>query len=272
MCRGFVFVLCFGLSQQRRLEPRRQSLRLRGGNQAASAAFARGLDSAEPLLVELEAALADGTPYEGKLGAKFDEIMAIALGAFSEIAGAGADARYLFEDAIDARLECLFVKHISALRSKLLASFRAGEANIEEVDREFKAACESAKRTRSKWNYDSDRASLKSVLLELKSRNDRVTSVNAKAAAQQQSYMQLFQTYQAQIQQLQTAVQAAPQLYSLAYRIPDTDLALSASKQADKTTLSLTCVPDDSAPLLGTNGFVKGVLPFNIGLTLNLHL
>ena len=37
----------------------------------------------------------------------------------------------------------------------------------------------------------------------------------------------------------------------MSYRVPDTDLALSASRSDDRTTLSLTCVPDDSAPLLG---------------------
>ena len=44
----------------------------------------------------------------------------------------------------------------------------------------------------------------------------------------------------------------------MSYRVPDTDLALSASRSDDRTTLSLTCVPDDSAPLLGPQGFVRG--------------
>jgi len=266
----------------RPLSPRMMSVvPIRGGSEmataqeaAASAAFARGMDAAEPLIVEVEAAVATGQPYEGVLGAKCDEIFAVGLGAFADVPGASAEARSLFEEALDARLECLFVKHVSALRAKLLAGFRAGEVSIDEVDRDFKNQCESAKRTASSWSHDADRASLKAVLLELKARSDRVTSVNSKASAQQQSYMQLFQTYQAQIQQLQAAVGAAPPEASLAYRIPDTDLAIRASKQADKTTLTLTCVPDDGpgTALLGTQGFVKGITPVNFGFTLNLHV
>ena len=239
---------------------------------AASNAFARGLEAAEHMLVEVEASLADGQPFDGSLGSKCDEILAVGLGAFSDVPGVSSEARHLFEEALDSRLEVLFVKHVSALRAKLLAGFRAGENSIEDIDRDFKAQCEAAKRTGAKWSHDADRASLKAVLLELKQRADRVTSVNSKAAAQQQSYMQLFQTYQAQIQQLQAAVGASPPQFSLAYRVPDTDFALQASKQADKTTLTLTCVPDDSAPLLGANGFVKGATPFNFGITLNLHV
>jgi len=240
----------------------------------ATRAFASAMDRVEPLLVDVEARLNDGGPFDGVLGVTCDEIHTSGLGTFDDMtegADAGA-ARALFEQALDARLELLFVKHLSALRAKALAAFKAGDQSPEDVDRSFKAAAEAAKRTGAAWSYDADRASLKAVVLEMKQRQDRVTSVTAKAASQQQSYMQLFQTYQAQIQQLQQAVSAAPAAASIAYRVPDTDFALSAKKEQDKTTLSVGCVPDDSAPLLGVNGFVKGVTPFNVGLTLNLHV
>ena len=280
--RGFIVAVILSLTKG--LQPTTTTTRvhcLRGGSDvataqeaAASSAFARGMEAAEPLIAEVETALADGQPYEGVLGAKCDEILAVGLGAFSDVPGVSTEARSLFEEALDARLEVLFVKHVSALRAKLLAGFRSGDVAIDDVDRDFKSQCESAKRTGSSWTHDADRASLKAVLFELKARADRVTSVNAKAANQQQSYMQLFQTYQAQIQQLQAAVGAAPPAMSLAYRLPDTDLAIQASKQADKTTLTFTCIPDEEngVALLGANGFVKGLLPWNIGLTLNLHL
>lgn len=137
---------------------------------------------------------------------------------------------------------------------------------------QFDKVAEAAKRAGASWDYDTERSALKAIIAELKTRSDRASTVGAKAAAQQSSYMQLFQTYQAQIQQLQAAVQAAPPQVALAYRVPDTDLAVSVSRQADRTTLTLGCVPDDSAPLLGPNGFVKGFTPANIGVTLNLHV
>ena len=86
------------------------------------------------------------------------------------------------------------------------------------------------------------------------------------------SVPQVFQLYQAQIAQLKAAVGQQPPQASAAYRVPDTDFALSATRANDRTTLSLGCVPDDSAPLLGPQGFVCGVTPLNLGLTLNLHV
>ena len=110
------------------------------------------------------------------------------------------------------------------------------------------------------------------MLGEIASRQAKVGSVGAKAASQQQAYVQLFQLYQAQIAQLKQALGTQPAQLVAAYRVPDTDLALSASRQNDRTTLTLGCVPDDSAPLLGPQGFVRGVTPLNVGLTVNVHV
>ncbi|KAJ8599052.1 hypothetical protein CTAYLR_009811 [Chrysophaeum taylorii] len=249
----------------------------RGGSDAAevrASAALKGLESGmksvEGLIVEIEAELANGKPYDGTLGSKFDEIYASGVSAFVSECN-DPEARALFETALDARLELLYMKHVSATRARLLAQFKPTEP-FDEVDAKFEVAAEAAKRAGAPWDSAAERGALKAVLTELKSRADRASTVGAKAAAQQSSYMQLFQTYQAQIQQLQAAVQSAPPQVALAYRVPDTDVSISATRQADRTTLTLGCVPDDSAPLLGPNGFVKGVTPANVGLTLNLHV
>ncbi len=48
--------------------------------------------------------------------------------------------------------------------------------------------------------------------------------------------------------------QSSPWNIGMAYRIPDTSINLSGSYQQGKGNLQLSCVPDESLPLLGPNG------------------
>ena len=58
----------------------------------------------------------------------------------------------------------------------------------------------------------------------------------------------------------------------MAYRIPVTNFNLQGSYQQGRTSLSLSCVPDEYAPMLGQNGFTNGVGPGNLRLLRNLTL
>ncbi len=80
--------------------------------------------------------------------------------------------------------------------------------------------------------------------------------------------------YQQQLQQLQQQAfgQSSPLQLGAAYRIPDTSINLSGSYQNGKTNLQLSCVPDDSAAMLGPNGFTRGVGPGNLGLSVNVNI
>lgn len=94
------------------------------------------------------------------------------------------------------------------------------------------------------------------------------------AAKNQQEAFQTIQYYQSQIQQLQQAAygSASPWNMALAYRVPDTNINLSAGHQSGRTNIQLSCVPDESAALLGPNGFTRGVGPGNLGVSVNLSL
>ena len=58
----------------------------------------------------------------------------------------------------------------------------------------------------------------------------------------------------------------------LAYRIPDTNINLSGRYEQGRTQIQMSCVPDDSAPMLGPQGFVNGVGPGNLGISVNLNI
>ncbi len=55
-----------------------------------------------------------------------------------------------------------------------------------------------------------------------------------------------------------------------AYRPPDTNINASLSYQQGRTNIQISMVPDESASLLGPNGFTGGVGPGNLGLSFNI--
>jgi hypothetical protein len=57
-----------------------------------------------------------------------------------------------------------------------------------------------------------------------------------------------------------------------AYRPPDTNINASLSYQQGRTNIQISMVPDESASLLGPNGFTAGVGPGNLGLSFNINV
>jgi hypothetical protein len=58
----------------------------------------------------------------------------------------------------------------------------------------------------------------------------------------------------------------------VAYRIPDTNFNLNYNYQQGRNNIQISCVPDESIPLLGAQGFVHGVTPGNIGISVNFNV
>jgi hypothetical protein len=108
--------------------------------------------------------------------------------------------------------------------------------------------------------------------------------------------MQYLQMQQQQLQAIQQQVQGASSPWNIgaAYRIPDSNINLSCTYQQGRANVQISCVPDESVPLLGPNGsdilyyvllyitdcliastwigFTQGVTPGNIGLSFNINL
>lgn len=58
----------------------------------------------------------------------------------------------------------------------------------------------------------------------------------------------------------------------MAYRVPDTNIQLQCSYQQGRGNVQISCVPDEAMGLLGSNGFVNGVTPGNVGLSFNINI
>ena len=109
---------------------------------------------------------------------------------------------------------------------------------------------------------------------EIANKAKKLQEVKLSAAKQTQQAMQYLQMQQQQLQAIQQQIQgsSSPWNVGAAYRVPDTNINLSCTYQQGRGSLQISCVPDESAPLLGPNGFVNGVTPGNLGLSFNINI
>lgn len=109
---------------------------------------------------------------------------------------------------------------------------------------------------------------------EVAARIRKVHEVQTKAAQENAAAMQFLQAQQQQLQAIQQQLYSGGSRlnFAAAYRIPDTDINVQAVFAQGKTSIQVTCVPDESVGVLGPNGFVHGVGPGNLGLSANINL
>lgn len=272
-------------------------LAIRGG--AASeyglqceAVKSRIIEKANEAIDELRRTIVDQSTAAAEFGAKADSICNQALEEFALNApDAGDDAlaaaeydRKLeeLEAALDSPLQILFLRQLALIRDKALQNYRAAARTTETSDYEamlqadtlFTREAEEAVRSEAAWDFSSERAHLQAVMFENAQTSKKLIDVQMKSSQQQSTAMQYLQQQQQMIQQLQQQLygQTSPWNVGLAYRIPDTNFNLQGNYQQGRGTVSLSCVPDEYAPMLGPNGFTNGVGPGNLGLSLNLSV
>jgi hypothetical protein len=223
-------------------------------------------------------------------GAKCDAICNEALESFSSKApSAGGDSSLEsafdskieeLEKSLDSPLRVLYMKQLLLLRDKALKRYKSASKNSESsdyeamvaADRFFGTEAQASTRQTSDWDFSGERTSLQSTMNDIARAKKRLADTKMQAAKSQQEVMQLLQAQHQQISQLQQVAYgtASPWNLGLAYRIPDTNINLSAGHQQGRTNIQLSCVPDESAGMLGHNGFTRGVGPGNLGVSLSM--
>lgn len=221
----------------------------------------------------IKASIDDGTCV-AQLGPKADSICNTALERFTAEAPLPDDDKNKesiydkkvedLERSVDAHLHVLYLKQLSLLREKALKNFKASLAveganeydALAEADEFFRREAEDSTRSSPDWDYAKEVSNLKLALGEIASRGRKIADVKASSAKQTQQAMQYLQMQQQQLQAIQQQVQGAssPWNIGLAYRIPDSNINLSGSYQQGRGNIQISCVPDESVPLLGANG------------------
>jgi len=274
--------------------PSSHPLWVRGGDSfgvACDEAVRAALAAAEPEIAKFAEEVESGSCV-AEFGAKCDALCELALSTFTSKAPAakspdeesatGEKVKSLAK-GLDNPLQVIYMKQLLLLREKSLKQYKSASKNSESSDYEamiaadafFGEAAEASTRKGSgAWDFAAERLSLQSTMNEAARSKKRLADTKLAAAKAQNEIMKVLQMQHSQIQQLQGVAygQASPLNVGLAYRVPDTNINLSLGHQQGRTNVQLSCVPDESAPMLGPNGFTRGVGPGNLGVSVNLNV
>lgn len=252
-------------------------------------AFSESLGDASSKMSSFsQTSLEEGEKIEG-FGAKAAEIMISALASYDEATDEFAEEaiqsrkRRELESIIDTTQHAIFMKQIQVLRENALAQFKSATASDEmpsdfaffTADSLFQREAEESKRPGSGWSINQERTDLQNMMQEISTQRKRLLSVQVSAAQQQAHAMQYLQMQQSQMNAIQAQAyggSVGQWNVGAAYRPPDTNINASLSYQQGRTNIQISMVPDESASLLGPNGFTAGVGPGNLGLSFNIGL
>lgn len=209
----------------------------------------------------------------GHIIPKFGEKAQTIVSALSERAG---DAGPELERIVDGKLEMLFLKQLALLRQQLAGKFEKASRPLDaasQADAQFVVQAEELLRPGSRWSYEHERYALRAVLEGSFRKEAMFAEEKVKALQAQQSTVEIISKLQSQMEVLQQKVQnlraGSPWFLSTSYRIPHTPLQLIGRYQQGRANLELS-LNQDRDPANSEAGFVEGVGPANLGITLNL--
>ena len=126
------------------------------------------------------------------------------------------------------------------------------------AERSFSRLADEASRPR--WSYEAALGELRSSLQAVARASGLERDAALKAAQQRAKCFTVLKKLAVELD-LATGARLgtdSPIEAAIAFRVPETNINLAASLARAKTTVQISCLPDDSAPLLGPNGFNKG--------------
>lgn len=122
------------------------------------------------------------------------------------------------------------------------------------------------------WKFSKDAALLKNHLNEISQLSKQLTQEKLASQKSQRTLTQALEERNQQLMMMHAQQESNPWSVICAYRIPDTNFNVQFNYQRGAGNMVISCVPDESMPLLGPNGFVNGVTPGNIGVTINFSV
>mmetsp|Transcript_147916 Transcript_147916/g.368582 ORF Transcript_147916/g.368582 Transcript_147916/m.368582 type:complete len:301 (-) Transcript_147916:97-999(-) len=204
-----------------------------------------------------------------KYGEKAQSIVAAVVSGMGE---AGPE----IERAVDGMLQALFLQQLSLLRQQLVVKFEKASKPAQaasQADSQFVTQAQELVRPGSDWSFDQERYALRATLEGTYRRDAAIAEEKVLSAQTQQSTVEIISKLQSQMEALQTRVQAlragSPWFLSSSYRIPGTPLQLIGRYQQGRANLELSLNPDRD-PANSEAGFVDGIGPANLGVTLNV--
>lgn len=229
----------------------------------------------------------EGTKIDG-YGAKCGEIMTSALEQYDDATEEHLDEpiqsrkRRELESIIDTSQHAVYMKQIQLLRENAMTHFKSATSSEDmpsdfaffSADALFLREVEESKRPGASWSSEQERTDLQNMMQEISTQRKKLLTSQVSAAQQQAHAMQYLQIQQGQMNAIQAQAYGGggPGQWNVgaAYRPPDTNINASLSYQQGRTNIQISMIPDESASLLGPNGFSGGVGPGNLGLSFNI--
>lgn len=253
--------------------------------------FSEVLSKASASMKALSSNSLDAGEKIDQLGIKAEQIMTDAMNGYDEKTEAYKEEaiqlrkRRELESIIDTQQQAMFMKQVQVLRENALTHFKSA-ANSDDMpsdlafymaDSQFLKEAEEAKRPGCSWNITQERTDLQNMMQEISTQRKRLLTSQVTAAQHQAHALQYLQMQQSQMNAIQAQAYgggggAGQWNVGAAYRPPDTNINASLSYQQGRTNIQISMVPDESASLLGPNGFTSGVGPGNLGLSFNIGL
>jgi len=182
------------------------------------------------------------------------------------------------EAAVDGLLHALFLRQLSLIQQKLADRFlhaRDFTSAISKADKLFVAAAKDLVRPESSWSIEPARQALRSELGDALQQESLLAEERSRAAQTQRATADVIGKIQKQMEQLGEKMKGAgtgsPWALWTSYHLPGTPFQVSGRYQDGRTNVELNLAPAND-PANAEAGFVEGVTPQNLGLSLNLGM
>lgn len=182
------------------------------------------------------------------------------------------------EAAVDGLLHALFLRQLSLIQQKLADRFlnaRDFTSAISKADKLFVAATKDLVRPESSWSIEPARQALRGELRDALQQESLLAEERSRAAQTQRATAEVIGKIQKQMEQLGEKMKGAgvgsPWALWTSYHLPGTPFQLSGRYQDGRANIELNLAPAND-PANAEAGFVEGITPQNLGLSLNLGM
>lgn len=179
---------------------------------------------------------------------------------------------------VDSSLQSLFLRQLLLVQQQLVERFandHALDATLSRADKLFVNIAKDLVRPDSTWSFESVRDSLKAELAEILRDNTALKNEQERVAQTQRATAAVIGQLQKQMDEIGEKLKgtgaASPWMLWTSYRLPGTPLQVSGRYQEGRTNIELSLVRNKD-PANAEAGFVEGLTPQNLGLSLNIGL
>ncbi|CAE8584004.1 unnamed protein product [Polarella glacialis] len=214
----------------------------------------------------------DGDRVVRKYGQKAQGI----LRSLAESTGSAAPE---VEAAVDGTLRALYLRQLALVQHRLVDKFMRStsrpDAALAQADKLFVSAANDLLRPESDWSFESSREALRVELEDALRQESALAKERSRAAQTQRATADLIGKIQKQMEQIGEKVKGAgagsPTAWWTSYQLPRTPFKISGRYQEGRTNIQLNLARAQD-PGNAEAGFVAGLTPQNLGLSLNIGL